>query len=66
MTRDSSSLEARRPHKPEVGGSNPPPATKGAYSKLFLFENILTQLVEYLSVKQSVAGSNPVCISLAP
>ena len=44
-----SSLEARRPHKPKVGGSNPPPAINGG----------IAQLGEHLPCKQGVKGSNP-------
>lgn len=38
MTRDSSSPAARLAHNQEVVGSNPTPATKGAYSNRFLLK----------------------------
>ena len=43
-------LVARQPHKLEIGGSSPPPATNAS----------LAQLVEQLICHQQVIGSTPI------
>ena len=57
---------ASRPHKSEVAGSNPAPATivKDAHSN-YSYRINLAHLVEHLSVKQSVVGSIPTIYSSA-
>ena len=58
-------MVARLAHNQEVAGSNPAPAINRRIQQSFSFENILAHLVEYLSVKQKVVGSNPTNISFA-
>ena len=52
-------LVARRPHESEVVGSIPTPATIKTHTAIFSYEKIFSSLVEHLSVKQKVVGSNP-------
>lgn len=62
-------------HNQEIGGSNPPCATilygeikpnkLKTHTAIFSFKKIFSSLVEHLSVKQNVVGSNPTIFSFA-